>query len=119
MLITNKFKSNSLQILKKNFQNNQILYIGDFISIGLKIYENEKIRFQAYSGLIIAKKNVYFNTTITISCTIQTQIIEYCFFTNSLDLLFIKVLYSINLHRSKLYYLRNNSHRKLNFFNNI
>lgn len=102
-----KYSNNSTNTLKRINKTPKIfLLIGDYITLGIKIKEYEKIRLQEYSGIIIAKKNTNCNSTIVLCCSCQNITLEYCFLLNSSDILFIKILYSINLTRSKLYYLR-------------
>lgn len=113
-MLLNKYSNNSTYLLKSRTKKRNIfLLIGDYITLGIKIQEDDKIRLQEYSGIIIAKKNTNFNSTIVICCSYQNITIEYCFLLNSSDILFIKILYSINLTRSKLYYLRTITQKKL------
>lgn len=83
-----------------------LVLIGDFIILGVKIKEFEKTRIQEYSGLVIAKKNKNLNATITIQLNSKNIRVEYCFLINSLHILFIKIIYSINCKRAKLYFLK-------------
>lgn len=104
-----KKEKNLLQynLLKKNRVTPQFnLAVGDFICLGIKLFEQKKIKIQEYTGLIIAKKNISQNSTIILRCICQTIILEYCFLLNSPHILFIKILYSIKIKSSKLYYLR-------------
>jgi ribosomal protein L19 len=104
MLLNKKLLSTSSCF---NFKIQKILnlYIGDYITIGLKIYENNKIRLQEYSGLIISQKHSQFNSTVKIRSTFNNIFMECTFFLNLLEILFIKLRYSVKLRRSKLYYL--------------
>jgi large subunit ribosomal protein L19 len=84
-----------------------VLKIGDNVKIGVKIIEGNKERIQFYEGTIIAKKNSFINTTITVRKTFQGIGIERIFLIHSPKIDSITVLRSSKVRRSKLYYLRN------------
>lgn len=84
-----------------------ILRIGDSVKVGVRIIEGNKERVQFYEGTIIARKNSFINTTITVRKTFQGIGIERIFLIHSPKIDSIQVLRSSKVRRSKLYYLRN------------
>ena len=90
--------------LKKNLP---VLKIGDNVKIGVKIIEGNRERVQFYEGTIIAKKNSFINTTITVRKILQGIGIERIFLIHSPKVDSIQVLRSSKVRRAKLYYLRN------------
>ena len=84
-----------------------ILKIGDMVKVGVKIKEGNKERVQFNEGTIIAKKNQFINTTITVRKTFQGVGIERIFLIHSPKVDSINILNSSNVCRAKLYYLRN------------
>jgi len=106
------FKLNSqktINDLEKNFvkKNLPIISIGDNVKIGVKIIEGNKERIQFYEGTVIAKKNSYINTTITVRKILQGIGVERIFLIHSPKVDSINILRSSKVRRSKLYYLRN------------
>ena len=97
-----------IKIVESSFKKNDlpVLRIGDNIKIGVKIIEGNKERIQFYEGIIIAKKNSFINTTITVRKTLQGVGIERIFLIHSPKVNSINVLRSSKVRRSKLYYLR-------------
>ena len=95
--------------LEKSFlkKNLPILKIGDNVKVGVKIIEGNKERVQFYEGSIIAKKNSYLNTTITVRKIFQGIGVERIFLLHSPKVDSITVLRSSKVRRAKLYYLRN------------
>ena len=83
-----------------------VLKIGDNIKVGVKIVEGNKERVQFYEGTVIAKKNSFVNTTITVRKILQGIGVERIFLLHSPKIEFIDVLRSSKVRRSKLYYLR-------------
>ena len=105
-------KLNSQKIIQ-NVENNflkkdlPVLKIGDNVKIGVKIIEGNRERVQFYEGTIIARKNSFINTTITVRKILQGIGVERIFLIHSPKLDSIEVLRSSKVRRSKLYYLRN------------
>lgn len=112
MLLKKEKKTIIINSLKKNLKNRLELTRGDFICIGIKFLENEKLKIQEYQGIIIAKKHTKSNLTILIRCTCKNLFFEYCFLMNTPDILYIKIKYSVNIKRSKLYFLRKKTQQK-------
>lgn len=95
--VETKFLKNDLPVLK----------IGDNVKIGVKIIEGNRERVQFYEGTIIAKKNSFINTTITVRKILQGIGVERIFLIHSPKIDSIQVLRSSKVRRAKLYYLRN------------
>ena len=84
-----------------------ILKIGDNVKIGVKIIEGNKERIQFYEGTVLAKKNSFVNTTITVRKVLQGIGVERVFLIHSPKINSVDILRSSKIRRSKLYYLRN------------
>ena len=99
----------TIQSVETHFlkQNLPILKIGDNVKIGVKIIEGNRERVQFYEGTIIAKKNSFINTTITVRKILQGIGVERIFLLHSPKIDSIQVLRSSKVRRAKLYYLRN------------
>ena len=98
-----------IQNVENNFlkENLPVLKIGDNVKIGVKIIEGNRERVQFYEGTIIAKKNSFINTTITVRKILQGIGVERIFLLHSPKISSIQVLRSSKVRRAKLYYLRN------------
>ena len=83
------------------------IQIGDTVKIGVKIIEGTKERVQFYEGTVLAKKNSFINTTITVRKVLQGIGIERIFLIHSPKVDSIEILRNSKVRRSKLYYLRN------------
>ena len=99
----------TIQSVEKNFLKKDlpILKIGDNVKIGVKIIEGNRERVQFYEGTLIAKKNSFINTTITVRKILQGIGVERIFLIHSPKIDSIQVLRSSKVRRAKLYYLRN------------
>ena len=109
--MTNITKINNTELLK-SVESSYLkldlptLSVGDTVRLGIEIKEGEKVRVQAYEGVIISKKNSGINTTITVRKIMQGIGVERCFLVHSQKIKTIQVLRSSKVRRSKLYYLR-------------
>jgi large subunit ribosomal protein L19 len=90
--------------LKKNLP---LIKTGDSVKLNIKIQEGEKIRLQAYEGIVISKKNSNLNRTITVRRIMQGIGVERSFLVNSPKIEKIEIQRSSKVKRAKLYYLRN------------
>lgn len=97
-----------LNIVESNYLklDNPKIRVGDSVKLGIKITEGQKTRVQLYEGIIISKKNVGINQTITVRRIFQGIGIERCFLIHSPKIESITILRSSKVRRSKLYYLR-------------
>lgn len=97
-----------IQSVENNFLKKDlpILKIGDNVKIGVKIIEGNRERVQFYEGTILAKKNSFINTTITVRKILQGIGVERIFLVHSPKIDSIEILRSSKVRRAKLYYLR-------------
>ena len=90
--------------------------IGDTVKVEIKISEGDKVRIQAFSGVVIRKRNSKerrskdfpgsINETFTVKCLYGSIGVERTYPINSPKIASIKVLKSGKVRRAKLYYLR-------------
>ena len=102
-------KQELLNTLENTYKKTQIpnIRIGDTVKLGIKIEEGEKTRVQAYTGVVISKKNSGLNKTITVRKIMQGIGVERCFLMHSPKIQTIEIERSSKVRRAKLYYLRN------------
>lgn len=81
--------------------------VGDTVRFGVEIVEGQKVRVQAYEGVIIAKKNTGINKMVTVRRVMQGIGIERSILLHSPKIKSIKIIRSSKIRRAKLYYLRN------------
>lgn len=81
--------------------------VGDTVRFGVEIVEGQKVRVQAYEGVIIAKKNSGINKMVTVRRVMQGIGIERSILLHSPKIKSIKIIRSSKVRRAKLYYLRN------------
>lgn len=109
--MTKILKINNTELLK-SVETNYFKFdlpkisVGDTVRLGIEIKEGDKVRIQAYEGVVISKKNTGLNETITVRKVMQGIGVERCFLLHSPKLKTIKILRSSKVRRSKLYYLR-------------
>lgn len=83
-----------------------IIYVGDTVTVGVKIREGEKFRIQPYEGVVIARRNGGINETITVRRVFQGIGVERIFLLHSPRIEKIKIVRRGKVRRAKLYYLR-------------
>ncbi|CCH64816.1 LSU ribosomal protein L19p [Richelia intracellularis HM01] len=83
-----------------------IIYVGDTVTVGVKIREGEKFRVQPYEGVVIARRNGGINETITVRRVFQGIGVERVFLLHSPRIDKIKIVRRGRVRRAKLYYLR-------------
>jgi large subunit ribosomal protein L19 len=83
-----------------------IIYVGDTVTVGVKIREGEKFRVQPYEGVVIARRNGGINETITVRRVFQGIGVERIFLLHSPRIDKIKIVRRGRVRRAKLYYLR-------------
>jgi large subunit ribosomal protein L19 len=81
--------------------------IGDTVKLGVQIKEGDKIRTQAFEGVVISMRRTGINKTVTLRRVLQGIGVERCFLIHSPKISNIEILKSSKVRRSKLYYLRN------------
>ena len=98
--------------LIKEFENEQLkkelpeIYVGATVKVGVKITEGNKERVQPYEGVVIAKRHVGINQTITVRRIFQGIGVERVFMLHSPQVASLKVERRGKVRRAKLFYLR-------------
>lgn len=85
---------------------------GDTIIVQVKVKEGERVRLQAYEGIVIAKRNRGVNSAFTVRKMSHGVSVERVFQTYSPLIESIDVKRRGDVRRAKLYYLRNLTGRK-------
>lgn len=80
--------------------------IGDQVKVNVRIKEGEKERIQAYTGVVIAKKNGGIRETVVVRRISYGVGVERTFPLHSPKIASIEVLSHGKANRAKLYYLR-------------
>jgi large subunit ribosomal protein L19 len=85
---------------------------GDTIVVQVRVKEGERVRLQAYEGVVIAKRNRGLNSSFTVRKMSHGVSVERVFQTYSPLIDNIEVKRRGAVRRAKLYYLRNLTGRK-------
>jgi large subunit ribosomal protein L19 len=85
---------------------------GDTIIVQVKVKEGERIRLQAYEGVVIAIRNRGLNSAFTVRKMSHGVSVERVFQTYSPLIESVEVKRRGDVRRAKLYYLRNLTGRK-------
>lgn len=85
---------------------------GDTVLVQVKVKEGERIRLQAYEGIVIAKKKRGLNSSFTVRKISHGVNVERVFQTYSPMIESIEVKRRGDVRRAKLYYLRQLTGRK-------
>ncbi len=80
---------------------------GDTVVVQVKVKEGDRERFQAYEGVVIAKRNRGLNSSFTVRKISHGVGVERVFQTHSKQVGDITVKRRGAVRRAKLYYLRN------------
>jgi large subunit ribosomal protein L19 len=80
---------------------------GDTIEVKVKVKEGQRERLQAFTGLVIAKRNRGLNSAFTVRKISHGEGVERVFQTYSPAIHSIEVKRRGAVRRAKLYYLRN------------
>ena len=109
--------------LMQKFENTQIERLvskkripafrpGDTIKVTLKIAEGERMRFQIYEGVCIARKNNSVNSKFTVRKISHGEGVERVFPLFSPNIDKIEVVRKGDVNRAKLYYLRDRTGKR-------
>ena len=79
---------------------------GDTIIVNVKVKEGDRERVQAYEGVVIARSNRGFNSSVTVRKMSHGEGVERVFQLHSPSIEDISVKRRGNVRRAKLYYLR-------------
>ncbi|HEY1720043.1 MAG TPA: 50S ribosomal protein L19 [Magnetospirillaceae bacterium] len=80
---------------------------GDTVRVSVKVVEGERVRQQAYEGVVIARKNSGLNSSFTVRKISYGEGVERVFPLYSPAVAEIEVVRRGDVRRAKLYYLRN------------
>ena len=79
---------------------------GDIVVVQVKVKEGDRVRQQAFEGVVIARKNRGLNSSFTVRKISNGEGVERVFQTYSPLVAGIKVKRRGDVRRAKLYYLR-------------
>jgi large subunit ribosomal protein L19 len=79
---------------------------GDTVRVSVKVVEGERVRQQAYEGVVIARKNAGLNSSFTVRKISYGEGVERVFPLYSPAVAEIEVVRRGDVRRAKLYYLR-------------
>ncbi len=80
---------------------------GDTVEVKVKVKEGQRERLQAFTGVVIAKRNRGLNSAFTVRKISHGEGVERVFQTHSPAIHSIEVKRKGAVRRAKLYYLRN------------
>lgn len=94
--------------LEKDFMKKNITHfkVGDTVSVGVRIKEGDKVRSQAFEGIVIAKKGSGLKETFTVRHISFGEGVERVFQAHSPHIDSVKVVKKGKVSRARLYYLR-------------
>ena len=79
---------------------------GDTVVVEVKVKEGDRERVQAYEGIVIARSNRGYNSSVTVRKISHGEGVERVFQLHSPSIEDIQVKRRGNVRRAKLYYLR-------------
>ena len=79
---------------------------GDTVVVNVNVVEGERMRVQAFEGMVIAKRNRGLNSSFIVRKISSGEGVERTFQTHSPLIASIEVKRKGNVRRAKLYYLR-------------
>ena len=105
--------SNLIDVLNKEQMKKEIPEFspGDTVIVQVKVKEGKRERLQAHEGVVIAKRNRGLNSSFTVRKISHGEGVERVFQTYSPVVNEIKVKRKGDVHKAKLYYLRERSGR--------
>jgi large subunit ribosomal protein L19 len=83
--------------------------VGDTVKMKIKVQEADKVRLHPWEGIVIAKRGNGVGATFTVRKVSFGEGVERIFPVNSPTIASLKVVSKGNVHRAKLYYLREKS----------
>ena len=79
---------------------------GDTVVVQVKVTEGQRERLQAFEGVVIAKRNRGLNSSFTVRKISYGEGVERVFQTHSPSIADIQIKRRGDVHRAKLYYMR-------------
>src|SRR5699024_10728836 len=98
-----------LEAEQKSGKNIPEFNAGDTVVVQVRVKEGERVRLQAFEGVVIAKRNRGLNSAFTVRKVSYGEGVERVFQTYSPNVAEIKVKRRGDVRRAKLYYLRERS----------
>lgn len=98
-----------LEAEQKSGKNIPEFSAGDTVVVQVRVKEGERVRLQAFEGVVIAKRNRGLNSAFTVRKVSYGEGVERVFQTFSPNVAEIKVKRRGDVRRAKLYYLRERS----------
>lgn len=100
--------SNIIQALEAEQMNKELPDFGpgDTVVVQVKVKEGERVRLQAFEGVVIAKKNRGLNSAFTVRKISHGEGVERVFQTYSPMVDSVEMKRNGDVRRAKLYYLR-------------
>lgn len=80
---------------------------GDTVVVQVKVKEGDRVRQQAFEGVVIAKSNRGLNSSFTVRKISHGEGVERVFQTHSPSIASVTLKRRGDVRRAKLYYLRN------------
>lgn len=80
--------------------------LGDTLRVYVKVVEGDKVRSQAFEGIVISKKGSGLRATFTVRRLSYGEGIERIFHIHSPNVEKVEVIKKTKVKRAKLYYLR-------------
>lgn len=81
-------------------------YIGDTVTVNVRIIEGDKSRVQPYTGVVIARRGRGINETFTVRRIVNNEGVERIFPVHSPKVAGVDIVRRGHVRRAKLYYLR-------------
>lgn len=117
ILIENMVTERAIQVRrdkdKENFAEIPDFRPGDTVNVAVRVIEGEKERIQNFKGIIIARRGAGINQSFTIRKISNGVGVERIFPLYSPMIQSLKLLNKGRVRRSKLYYLRGMSEKKI------
>lgn len=80
---------------------------GDTVVVQVRVKEGERVRLQAFEGVVIAKRNRGLNSAFTVRKISYGEGVERVFQTYSPSIAEIQIKRRGDVHQAKLYHMRN------------
>ena len=100
--------ANIIEQLEKEMMRPSVpdFHPGDTVIVDVKVKEGDRVRLQAFEGVVIAKKNRGLNSSFTVRKMSYGEGVERVFQTHSPTVAEIKIKRRGDVRRAKLYYMR-------------
>lgn len=101
--------SNIIQELEARMMDKEVpdFAPGDTVSVYVKVQEGDRERLQAFEGMVIARRNRGYHSSFTVRKVSYGEGVERVFPLYSPSIARVEVKRRGDVHRAKLYYLRN------------